>query len=99
MNSFKLGAQDYWPDKNRITTADLLERASSAGLNAADLNYPDHFEATSPAELSKAPNDCGMTLNGLAMRYYTDPGFKLGAFTHPENPVREATIDITKRHF
>jgi sugar phosphate isomerase/epimerase len=31
------------------------------------------------------------------MRYYTDPGFKLGAFTHPDETVRRAAIDITKR--
>jgi xylose isomerase len=31
------------------------------------------------------------------MRYYTDPGFRLGAFTHPEARVRRAAIDITKR--
>jgi xylose isomerase len=38
-----------------------------------------------------------MALNGLAMRYYTDPGFRLGAFTHPDAAVRRAAIDITKR--
>ncbi|MEM6713258.1 MAG: TIM barrel protein, partial [Pseudomonadota bacterium] len=36
-------------------------------------------------------------LNGLAMRYYTDPGFKLGAFTNPDPKVRKAALDITKR--
>ena len=46
LNSFKVGAEAYWPGKNRVTTADLLERAATVeGLNAADLNYPDHFEA------------------------------------------------------
>lgn len=31
------------------------------------------------------------------MRYYTDPGFKLGAFTHPDSRVRQAAIDLTKK--
>jgi xylose isomerase len=31
------------------------------------------------------------------MRYYTDPGFKLGAFTNPDKSVRQAAIDLTKR--
>jgi sugar phosphate isomerase/epimerase len=31
------------------------------------------------------------------MRYYTDPGFKMGAFTHPDVRVRRAAIDLTKR--
>ena len=96
--SFKVGSAQYWPGKNRITTVDLLERAAAVeGLNAADLNFPDHFEETSAAELSAAMDRLGVQLNGLAMRYYTNPGFKLGSFTHPENSVRDATIDITKR--
>ena len=39
----------------------------------------------------------GVALNGVAMRYYTDPGFKLGAFTHPDASVRAAAIDVTKQ--
>ncbi len=97
LNAFKIGANAYWPDKNRVTTADLLTRAATAGLNAADLNYPDHFVDDSPADLIRALEDNGMVLNGMAMRYYTDPGYKLGAFTHPDADVRRAAIDETKR--
>ena len=42
-------------------------------------------------------NGMGVALNGVAMRYYTDPGFKLGAFTHPDASVRAAAIDVTKQ--
>ncbi|MBL0371374.1 TIM barrel protein [Rhizobium sp. KVB221] len=98
LNAFKMDAAQYWPGKNRVTTVDLLERAATVeGLNAADLNYPDHFTDTSPAELASRMHDLGMSLNGGAMRYYTDPGFKLGAFTHPDAQVRRAAIEITKR--
>jgi xylose isomerase len=97
LNAFKIGAADYWPGKNAITTSDLLARAATAGLNAADLNYPDHFVDDSPADLVSTLNDNDMALNGLAMRYYTDPGFKLGAFTNPDPNVRRAAIDETKR--
>ncbi|MEP5729471.1 MAG: TIM barrel protein [Sulfitobacter sp.] len=97
LNAFKIGAQTYWPDKNRVTTADLLARASCAGLNAADLNFPDHFQDDTPADLQRVLDDNGMVLNGMAMRYYTDPGYKLGAFTHPDAAVRQAAIDETKR--
>ena len=38
-----------------------------------------------------------LSLNGLAMRYYTDPTFKLGAFTHPDPAVRQAALDLTRR--
>ena len=69
LNSFKLGANDYWPKKNTITTIDLLERAASAGLNATDLNFPDHFLDVSIKDLKQVLKDTGMILNGNAMRY------------------------------
>lgn len=97
LNAFKVGAKDYWPGKNSVRTTDLLSRAASAGLTAADLNYPDHFADDTPAELLRALHDNGMVLNGMAMRYYTDPGYKLGAFTHPDAAVRRTAIDETKR--
>jgi sugar phosphate isomerase/epimerase len=67
------------------------------GIDAADLNYPDHFAGVSPGELSGMLGTQGMALNGLAMRYYTEPGFALGAFTNPDPGVRRAAIDLTKR--
>ena len=97
LNAFRVGAESYWPGKNRITAADLLERAGAVqGLNAADLNYPDHFADNSAEELSDVLQRNGMHLNGLAMRYYSDPAFKLGAFTHPDAAVRRKAIDLTK---
>ncbi len=97
LNAFKIGKERYWPGRNRITTIDLLERAATVkGLNAADLNYPDHFEDSDTAALANAVDRLGMYVNGLAMRYYTDPGFKLGAFTNPDAATRRKAIDITK---
>lgn len=92
LNAFKHGL----PGKPGV--ADLIARAGRVpGLGAADLNFPDHFEGHSPTQLSGFLADSGMALNGLAMRYYTDPGFRLGAFTHPDRAIRQAAIDITKR--
>ncbi len=92
LNAFKIGLP------GRPTVADLIARAAQVpGLDAADLNYPDHFEAHDPRVLSRVLQDNGLALNGLAMRYYTDPGFRLGAFTHPDAATRRAAIDITKR--
>lgn len=80
------------------SVADMISGAGQVGgLSAADLNYPDHFEKHSPAELSRMLADQGMAINGLAMRYYTEAGFKLGAFTHPDPTVRRAAIELTKR--
>ena len=40
--------------------------------------------------------DLGLSINGFAMRYYTNPAFKLGAFTNPDPAVRREAIDLTK---
>lgn len=78
--------------------AEMIAAAGRVGgLDAADLNYPDHFEGRTPAGLSALLRDNGMALNGLAMRYYTDPRFAIGAFTNPDAAVRRAAIDLTKR--
>ena len=91
-NAFKLGL----PGKPGV--AEMIARAGQvAGLDAADLNYPDHFEAHSPAQLTDLLAAQNMALNGLAMRYYTHPGFRLGAFTNPDAGVRNAALDVTKR--
>ncbi len=92
LNAFKTGLP------GKPSAEDMLRRASTVpGLNAADLNYPDHFDHHSADEMMRVLEDCGMALNGLAMRYYTDPGFRLGAFTHPNPTVRRAAVDITKK--
>ena len=31
------------------------------------------------------------------MRYYTNPSFKLGAFTNPSKKIRQEAIDLTKK--
>ena len=80
------------------TVADMLRLAGQVGgLTAADLNYPDHFAAHDPAALADILAGQGMVLNGLAMRYYTEDGFRLGAFTHPDAATRRAAIDLTRR--
>lgn len=80
------------------SVADMIGRAANVpGLDAADLNYPDHFERHDPKQLSDLLGGHGMALNGLAMRYYTNPAFKIGAFTNPDPAVRRDAVDLTKR--
>ncbi len=82
---------------SKPTVADMIGAAARVdGLDAADLNYPDHFAAHSPEQVSVLLGEAGMALNGLAMRYYTDPGFAIGAFTNPDPKVRQAAIDVTR---
>jgi L-rhamnose isomerase len=81
----------------RPTSKDLVRRAATArGLTDVDLNYPDHVE-NDPGEIARVVGDAGLAINGFAMRYYTNPAFKLGAFTHPDRDVRREAIDLTKR--
>ena len=92
LNAFKIGLP------GKPTAEDMLRRAASVeGLNAADLNYPDHFDHHSASEMGTLMGDLGIALNGLAMRYYTHPGFRLGAFTNPDRAVRQEAIDVTRR--
>lgn len=94
LNSFRNGD---WGGK-KPTVIDLIERASKVpGLKAVDLNFPDHVQGISVADMKACLAHTGIGLNGLAMRYYTEAGFKLGAFTHPDKAVRRAAIDLTKR--
>lgn len=75
----------------------MIEAAGQVGgLDAADLNYPDHFSEVPAPEISQRLEDNGIVLNGLAMRYYTDPRLALGAFTNPDKAVRQAAIDLTR---
>jgi xylose isomerase len=75
----------------------MAERASQvAGLTDVDLNYPDHL-GPDPSATGAAIRDLGLAVNGLAMRYYSNPAFKIGAFTNPDPAVRREAIDLTKR--
>jgi len=73
----------------------LTRAATVEGLNAVDFNYPDHFEDCSTTEIKQCLNEHDIHLNGLAMRYYTDPAFKLGGFTNPDPRVRQSAIELT----
>lgn len=98
LNSFGSAPQLFWPDLvGRPSMLQMAERASRArGLTDLDLNYPDHV-SEDPALLSRRIGDLGFTVNGLAMRYYTNPDFRRGAFTNPDKAVRREAINLTKR--
>jgi sugar phosphate isomerase/epimerase len=99
LNSFASCPERGWGKATyKPTPLELIKRASRVrGLSAVDLNFPDHFAHTKPEEIISFARDQGLTVNGLAMRYYSDPGFKLGAFTHSDATVRQAAIDLTKK--
>jgi sugar phosphate isomerase/epimerase len=98
INSFASNSQDYWPDLNgKPSLVQMVARASTVeGLSELDLNYPDHVGADA-LEVARVVRDTGLSVSGLAMRYYTNPAFKRGAFTNADPVVRREAIDLTKR--
>ncbi|GGE05257.1 xylose isomerase [Aureimonas endophytica] len=98
LNSFASAPHLFWPGiSGKPTFMQMAERAATAkGLTDVDLNYPDHV-TDAPATVGRRIHDLGLSVNGLAMRYYTNPAFKLGAFTNPDEAVRREAIDMTKR--
>ncbi len=98
LNSFKVGAPEYWPGLNRVTALELISRAATVdGLGAVDANYPDHLDGVTVRDLRARLDQHGLSLNGFAMRYYSEPAFKLGALTHPDAQIRQRAIELTKR--
>lgn len=98
INSFASGAAEYWPDlAGKPSLQQIVHRASTVeGLTELDLNYPDHV-GDNPKVIAGVIKDCGLEISGLAMRYYSNPAYKRGAFTNPDNAVRREAIDLTKR--
>jgi xylose isomerase len=98
LNSFGSRPDAYWPKGHgKPSPLELAERASRAeGLTDVDLNYPDHV-GSDPRVTGEEIRDLGLAVNGLAMRYYSNPAFKIGAFTNPDPAVRREAIELTKR--
>ncbi|MBY3424775.1 TIM barrel protein [Rhizobium laguerreae] len=98
LNSFASRPQAEWPDlAGKPSVKQMVARAAKVdGLTDLDLNYPDHV-SEDPRELARQIRDMGLAINGFAMRYYTNPAFKIGAFTNPDAAVRREAIDLTKK--
>ncbi|CAN5801050.1 TIM barrel protein [soil metagenome] len=99
LNSFATRPDLAWPERaTPPTTLDLIDRAATVdGLTAVDLNFPQQTDGLDVVQLRARLADCGLTLNGYAMRYNTDPAFRPGAFTNADPTVRGRAIDLTRR--
>ncbi|MER9163521.1 TIM barrel protein [Mesorhizobium sp. M0715] len=97
LNSFASRPQAEWPDlTGKPSLLQMAARAAKVeGLTDLDLNFPDHA-GEKPTEITLKLGDLGLSINGFAMRYYSNPAFKLGAFTNPDPAVRREAIDLTK---
>ncbi|MXX91435.1 MAG: TIM barrel protein [Boseongicola sp. SB0677_bin_26] len=92
LNAFKAALP---PDRHDVPH--LIELVARVGnLDAADLNFPDHVSAANESAVRVALETSGVRLNGLAMRYYGDPDFAIGAYTNPDPAIRRKAIDQTR---
>ena len=98
LNSFASKPEIFWQESTPLLSSEqLVARAGTVkGLTNLDLNFPDHAEKNLN-NIVKSVKDNGLEINGFAMRYYTNPAFKLGAFTNPDKKVRQEAIDLTKK--
>ena len=58
--------------------------------------FPIDHVGSDPRVTGEEIRDLGLAVNGLAMRY-SNPAFKIGAFTSLDPAVRREAIDLTKR--
>jgi xylose isomerase len=95
LNSFDLGGGVAHPAK-KTPTLDLVGIAGSvAGLTALEVNYPEHFVDTTPAEMSSAIKDAQLVNTGIQVRWPASR-FSDGAFTHPAAEVRADAVRTAK---
>jgi len=99
LNSFASNPKAFWQDlSGKPTPLQMAQRAATVdGLTVLDLNYPDHFVGHDPVALAREIRSLGLDISGIAMRYYSVPEFKLGAFTNPDPFVRRQAIDLSKK--
>jgi len=95
LNSFALGGGVAHPAK-KTPTLELVEVAGSVeGLTSLEVNYPEHFVDTTPAELSSAIKDAQLVNTGIQVRWPASR-FSDGAFTHPAAEVRADAVRTAK---
>lgn len=98
MNKYKFAARINSFLRETSSLAEALKAVAKVpGVEYVDMNYPTHVTADSVAMVKSSLADAGLKLNGLALRYYEYPEFRLGAFTHASKAVRDKAIDETRR--
>lgn len=93
LNSFALGNGLKYPSKT-VSTVELIELASKVkGLNALELNYPEHFTSNSIPELESALCESKLKVTGIQLRWPASK-FSNGGFTNPDMLIRRAAIKL-----
>lgn len=94
LNSFALGQGVAHP-KKRTPTPELISRAGKTkGLDALELNYPEHFVDGSVNEVRASAESAGLDVTGIQLRWPQE--FALGAFTSVDRETREAAVSLAR---
>ena len=90
-----MGARpDLWDGE--LDTLGRIRRAGCVqGLNAIDLNYPQHIKGYTPAQIRSALDEAGLSICAINLRY--DGLFANGGFTNPDPRLRQKAIDVTRQ--
>lgn len=90
---FTARINSFIPGKS-VTVGDVLQKFSKIdGLTHVDLNYPEHFEGISVAEMHDLLKKNNLKVHGLAMRYRAP--FLYGAFCNKDPKVIEHALKLT----
>lgn len=95
LNSFALGEGVAHPAKTPPAT-ELIQRAGQVkGLDALELNYPEHFVDTPWSEVKAAADAAGLRVTGLQLRWPASD-FSRGAFTNADPERRALAVQVAK---
>ncbi len=93
LNSFALGKGRKHPEV-AVDTVELIEIAATVkGLNALEINYPEHFLTHSVEEISTALKKASLEVKGIQLRWPA-PKFANGGFSNQDAVLRDAAIEM-----
>lgn len=79
------------------SVADAIRaQASIPGLDAVEINLPQHLRRTLEPAIAAALAESGLRLTGVNLRF-DDPAFAAGAFCHPVPATRDHAIDTARQ--
>ena len=79
-----------------FTLEETFEKLSKIdGVTYIDLNYPEHFEKHTTAELKEMLNKYNLKVSSVASRFRV--GFDNGEFTNPDKAIKDKAVEIAKK--
>lgn len=93
LNSFALGNGLKHPTKP-VDPVSLIEIAGTVkGLNALEINYPEHFVNSSVADITKALEKSKLQIKGVQLRWPA-PKFAAGGMTNSDATLRKEAVQL-----